>query len=207
MGNQIPQTTPLTTPQTAKQYDVTPTLRQKMAFDKMVENGGNKGLALRESGYSEAVANNPTKVTKTKGWKQLEQERLSDDLLSSVHEEGLKATKSGLEYRLVEEENEDGEVEEVLKRVPVDIPDQTVRQKFLDIAYKVRGMYPREGGLGLNDVFSLAEFAMKLEKREQMGLEPIQAEVKVVDVKPKTDNDTTPPASVSGREEKRREEK
>jgi hypothetical protein len=195
------------TQNTAKPSDVEPTLRQKRAFNAMVENGGNKGKALIDSGYSPATAKTPKKVTETKGWKILEQDYLGDQLLAEVHNEGLKATKPQLKFVEVEEEDEEGNTETKLKRVSVDVPDHKTRQKFLDIAYKVRGMYPREDkNLNVN-LFSMADFATKLEKREQMGLPPIQADAKVVDVIPMTDNDTTVPTNDSGREEKRREEK
>lgn len=48
-----------------------PTIRQKKAFDFMVEGSGTKGEALVKAGYSEATAQTPTKVTDSVGWQML----------------------------------------------------------------------------------------------------------------------------------------
>lgn len=47
------------------------TTRQKRATQKLVENGGNATQAMREAGYSEATANNPSNLTGSKGFKAL----------------------------------------------------------------------------------------------------------------------------------------
>lgn len=89
--------------------EVTP--MQKKAFKEMVGKGRNKGDALRKAGYSEAVATQPQKVTKSKGWQQLMDEHLSDDLLADVHKKGLKDE------------------------------DANTRHRYLDTAYKVKKKY------------------------------------------------------------------
>ncbi len=59
------------------------TLRQKKAFDKMVENGGNASKAMRESGYG-TTSVNPQKLTKSKGFKQLMDESgLTEELIAT----------------------------------------------------------------------------------------------------------------------------
>jgi hypothetical protein len=48
-----------------------PTFKQQSALEKLVENGGNATQAMREAGYSEATANNPSNLTESKGFKEL----------------------------------------------------------------------------------------------------------------------------------------
>jgi len=43
-------------------------LKVKKVIKEMVENGGSLGNAIRKTGYSEAYAKNPQKITKTKIW-------------------------------------------------------------------------------------------------------------------------------------------
>lgn len=76
-----------------KNYSVNPTERHKKAYKKMVENGGNKAMALRGAGYSNAVVNTPQKVTKSKGWQELLEKNLPDKLLASKHKALLKSTR------------------------------------------------------------------------------------------------------------------
>lgn len=65
------------------------TLRQKLAMKKISENVGNSSLkmgkVLKEAGYSESVCKTPQRVTKTKGWNQLFEEYLPEDLLFQKH--------------------------------------------------------------------------------------------------------------------------
>lgn len=48
-----------------------PTLKQKKAVAKMVENGGNASRAMIEVGYSPATAHNPQKLTQSEGFLEL----------------------------------------------------------------------------------------------------------------------------------------
>jgi hypothetical protein len=63
------------------------TIRQKKAFDKTLENGGNVSKAMKESGYTDAMAKNPHKLTNSDGWKELMNEYLPDDLLAKKHQQ------------------------------------------------------------------------------------------------------------------------
>ena len=45
------------------------TVKQKMALAKIVENRGNVTQAMRAVGYSEATINNPSSLTKSKGYR------------------------------------------------------------------------------------------------------------------------------------------
>jgi|TARA_R100001530_G_C4303781_1_gene151194 hypothetical protein len=100
------------------------TIKQKKAIKKIVENGGNISKAMRDVGYSEETAKTPQKLTNSKGWNELMEEYLPDDVLAKVHNEGLKAFKT---------DNDGGKSE-----------DHPTRHKYLDTAYKLKGNYAPE---------------------------------------------------------------
>lgn len=65
-----------------KERKFKPTERQKLALDIMVGNGGIATPAMIEVGYSPNTANTPQKLTESKGFKQLCEERgLTEDFL------------------------------------------------------------------------------------------------------------------------------
>ena len=105
-----------------------PTIKQKEAFDETLENRGNVTKAMREVGYKETTINNPSDLTESNGWKQLMDRHISEEKLAKVHSEGLEATK--------QEKGLEGEV--------IDVPDHTVRHKYLDTGYKIRGKIVKE---------------------------------------------------------------
>jgi len=45
------------------------TNKQREAAKELVENGGNMGIALKRACYSDSIAINPYKVTRSKGFK------------------------------------------------------------------------------------------------------------------------------------------
>lgn len=58
------------------------TTRQKMAFNRVVENGGNISRAMMDVGYTPATAKTPQKLTESKGFQELcDQHGLTDDFL------------------------------------------------------------------------------------------------------------------------------
>lgn len=58
------------------------TEKQKRAADNLVENGGNVSKAMRDAGYSPATAENPSKLTESKGFMELMDELgLTDNLI------------------------------------------------------------------------------------------------------------------------------
>ncbi|MDB5260115.1 MAG: hypothetical protein JWN37_346 [Candidatus Nomurabacteria bacterium] len=58
------------------------TIKQQIAINKVVENGGNISRAMRDSGYSEATINNPYNLTRSKAFQDLcEEIGLTDELL------------------------------------------------------------------------------------------------------------------------------
>lgn len=91
-----------------------PTEKQKTAIKNVVENRGNISKAMRDAGYAEKTAKNPKNLTESRGWQELVQEYLPDDLLVKVHKDGL--------------ENDDA----------------NTRHRYLDTAYKLKGSYAPE---------------------------------------------------------------
>lgn len=100
------------------------TLKQRKALANLAENGGNKYRAMLDAGYSHETAKSPQKLTKSKGFNELLEEYLPDELLQKVHLEGLMADKHMGEAGTVE--------------------DHPTRHKFLDTAYKLKGAYAAE---------------------------------------------------------------
>ena len=47
------------------------TIKQKKAFNKIVENRGNVSKTMLEVGYDENTAKNPKNLTESDGWKEL----------------------------------------------------------------------------------------------------------------------------------------
>lgn len=127
-----------------------PTIRQKKAFAKTLENGGVVSTAMIDAEYSRAMAKNPQKLTESKGWKELMDKHLPDDRLAQKHEQ------------LLEDE------------------ESNVQVKALDMAYKLKGSYAPEKSVNLNlnaDARNLNPKALKLkEEYEKKLLETIQHE-------------------------------
>jgi hypothetical protein len=70
------------------------TLMQQLAIEKTVENGGNATAAMREAGYAEATINNPSNLTKSKGYLQrLEALGLTESLVTSALVEDIREKK------------------------------------------------------------------------------------------------------------------
>ena len=62
-----------------------PTLKQQIALQKTVENGGNVSKAMKDAGYTHETARNPDKLTNSKGFQALCDELgLTDDFLVSA---------------------------------------------------------------------------------------------------------------------------
>ena len=68
-------------------------MKQKTAFDKTLENGGNVTKAMREAKYSETTINNPTNLTESDGWKTLVEEIMPDTDLVAVHKGLLNSSR------------------------------------------------------------------------------------------------------------------
>lgn len=94
----------------------------------MVENGGIVSRAMVAAGYSPKTAVNPSKLTSSKGWRELMDKHLPDSALAKRHRELLNKR----EYRTVGEESEDAG------------PETQAVSKALDMAYKLKGRYADE---------------------------------------------------------------
>lgn len=78
-----------------------PTIKQKLAVQKIVENHGNISKSMREVGYSENSAKNPKNLTESKGFHELCDELgLTDELLTSALVEDIKAKKGNRKAEL-----------------------------------------------------------------------------------------------------------
>ena len=111
------------------------TLKQKKAFKEAVENGGNVSRAMIDVGYSPATAHTPQKLTDTKGWKELMEEYIPDDLLARKHLELLNKREVIRWFN-----HATGEMEMEV----TDQPDGQAVPKALDMAYKLKGSYAAE---------------------------------------------------------------
>lgn len=108
------------------------TIKQELAVQEMVENGGNVSGAMRAVGYSVATAKNPSKLTESDGFKELMQKYLPDELLAKKHLELLNKQEV-----IVRNNVTTG----LIETVPTGEMDVTARTKALDMAYKLKGLY------------------------------------------------------------------
>jgi len=137
---------------------VEPTGKQKRAFKELVENGRTKGDAMVKAGYSKNTAKAPTKMTNSKGWKELTEEYLPDKLLAKKHKELLEVPikkrqwiKGELQY----------ETEEL---------DTNAVKSGLDMAYKLKGHYaPEKKTIEISKINELSPEELE-EKRRQIML-------------------------------------
>lgn len=104
------------------------TIKQKRAFKEVGVNGGNISKAMVAAGYSVEVAKRTDKLTNTKGWQELMEEYLPDELLTKVHVEGLAATKIHTSHT---------EPDQL-------VPDFSTRHKYLETGYKIKNKIPEE---------------------------------------------------------------
>jgi len=99
------------------------TYKQTKALANMVENGGNMGIALKKAGYSDSMAKNPYKVTRSKGFQDvLVNAGISDEKLALIISKGLDA------YQLITVQ---GQV--------YNVPDFSEQHKYLQTAIKLKG--------------------------------------------------------------------
>lgn len=101
------------------------TIKQEKAVKNLVGNGGNVTKAMRDAEYSENTINTPQKLTESKGFQELWDKVIPDNLLTTVHKEGLEAVRG-------------------------EEPDYAVRHKYLDSAYKLKGAYAPDKSLNIN---------------------------------------------------------
>lgn len=114
------------------------TIKQKQAFDKIVENHGNVSKTMIEVGYDPTTAKNPKNLTESKGWRELMEEVIPDSLLADKHRELLTVPKK---VRTFIKGDLQSEYEEL---------DSQAISKGLDMAYKLKGSYAAEKSITVN---------------------------------------------------------
>lgn len=141
------------------------TIKQKRAFTRVVENGGNVSRAMMEVGFSPATAKTPQKLTTSKGWQELMELHLSDASIAKRHKELLNSHfVDHMVFPLAMTEKEITalllEVNCVARRfmhaetqthVWFFAPDNKARKDAIDMAYKLKGRYEEKStGAGVN---------------------------------------------------------
>jgi hypothetical protein len=89
------------------------------------------------AGYSKVYSETPDKLKKTLSWQELMEKVLPDNELMQTHKEGLKSTT--LKPHLIDR---DDKGRPVYDYVPED--DMPTRERYLDLAYKIKNKYPKE---------------------------------------------------------------
>jgi len=131
-----------------------PTFKQKLTASLMVENGGNMGKAMIKAGYSKAMAKNPYKLTRSRGWVEATQGMLSDEKIAKIHAEMLDSVKvRKFTFPLTTSDEdicllvEDEQIRVIYikylknsKQCFFTTPDALTRVKALELAYKVKGL-------------------------------------------------------------------
>lgn len=99
-----------------------PTIKQKAVASRIAENHGNLGKTMLEAGYSPNTAKKPENLTESKGWAELMEEYLPDDLILKAHKDALTAMRiHGTNDNFIE------------------VEDHPVRLKAAELSYKLRG--------------------------------------------------------------------
>jgi hypothetical protein len=137
------------------------TTRQKTAAKKISGNIGNKGSKksmgkiLKEAGYSDSVCKTPSRVTESKGWKELMEEYFPADKIYKIHKKLLNK-KEIVSYK--------GEF------IKTRQPHSDVKYA-LDMIYKLKGFY-KDNEVSVNitnktDTMSMEELDQEIERLEK----------------------------------------
>lgn len=136
------------------------TIKQQIAF-KSVVNGSKLNKAMIEAKYAPSTAKRTNKLTRTKGWEELTKKYLNESELAKKHNEQLNSSKHSKLYFDIDDD--DGLIKKVCAKLGVELlyikinkdktgktanikaPDFFFRDLALDKAYKIKGLYSREG--------------------------------------------------------------
>ena len=126
-------------------------IKHKRVLKYMADNGCSMKEALKQCGYSKAVQNNPSKVTKSESWKQMLDRVLPESKLLDIHEKQLQSWR--LQSMLFQKQVPDEDIFELMETVGcvvkkvVEIPtgklvfyiqpDNQSRNKALEMALKL----------------------------------------------------------------------
>ena len=161
-------------------------LRQKIAFQKVMESNGEKpiGQAMLEAGYAPSTANTPKVLTGSKAWQELIDKVLSDDKLAKKHDDLLNA--SGIDQFVFDISDDDETIAAVIESVPgvkllrirvddmkkkayVRVPDNQSQRAALDMAYKLKGNYAPEKSMNVNVTIDPEQAATLIEMASGLG--------------------------------------
>lgn len=123
--------------------------KQDKIFVKEVVATGNQTKAakiaygIKDSNYAGVKATKKIRKDKIKNAIKSIADSISDQDLIRVHKQGLKATKK--EQKIIGRDD-DGKPEYEM----IDVEDYGVRHKYLDSAYKIKGIYAPEKTINLN---------------------------------------------------------
>jgi hypothetical protein len=149
-----------------KKKPIKVTIKQKLAFAKVVENGGNISKAMRDVGYSPETASTPQKLTQSKGWEELMKEYLPDDLLAKKHRELLTVPRRVRKYIKGDLLSETEEL------------DTNAVKAGLDMAYKIKGAYEKDNEQRTPVVYNIMKYGnndtLQLDTREPPSPNPEQ---------------------------------
>lgn len=127
MGNTADQ------PKKKRKYKTKPTSRMVKTVAIMAEKGSSYGSAMREAGYSEAVALSPSKITRSEAFQALMEEvGVSDRRIAEVLRDGLGATKTVI-------------IGQGDQAMADQVDDHTTRHRYLETALRLKGLGKSEG--------------------------------------------------------------
>lgn len=114
-----------------------PSLKQIVAVDKVIENGGNKGQALREAGYGAKTVDNPNRVFGSPTVLALmDRLGLSEERLAQKHKELLNSRFLGhMVFPLFKEKGKEEPVDETGEMGG----NEDIDEKGRDVSEKKRG--------------------------------------------------------------------
>lgn len=131
------------------------TIKQERAFKEVVEKGRPVSKAMVDVGYSKNTAVAPSKLTRSKGWKELVDKYIPEKDLLRKHKELLNQKK--LDYFVFPKAMTDEEIQEHVESAGLEmivikhsdkgklafysINDAMSQQKAVDMAYKLKGSY------------------------------------------------------------------
>jgi len=99
----------------SKEHNTKPSNKQKKAIKNYIENNGNASKAMRDAGYTEATAKNPSNLTKSKAFLALMEEYFPNEFLFQEHRKNIVQDK-----------------------------DKGAKNTALTSAYKLKDLYPKE---------------------------------------------------------------
>ena len=127
------------------------TIKQEKAFNNLVENGGNVSKAMKDASYSENTYNTPQKLTTSKGFQKLLEEKVKDQHLVKSIKEGLKATK-------------------LYGKKGIEHPDYNARHKYLETGLRLKGLETTQAPTTLTNI---AFFINQQDKPQHIDVEDI----------------------------------